>query len=571
MALQLSVFLVAFLYFKLSQTSTPSIDRCPGTIFRRVASSDSTVSVTWDDPDCGPNAQSTHEKGSKFGPGVYNVIYWFSGGSQTNANQRCCSFDVFVAGPDFDLCSQNVCDDTDVCVPEVDHYYCYPGSPQPIEGEVAGSPSSQKFVRFAQQSQNLFMWPRPYFDRLDRNSETPLIVTPSRVQPDIRSGATNEIVYPKGFYPVTYSFADVYGNNLGTNEFVVVYFDDLIPPMITSCPSDITVEAPNGTLITVHFLDTSNATDGSGTVYKIFSSASPVTLTAGDSSTLSYAFLDGSNNVAVCSSTITVLIQDNIPPVVHDCSQEITFSAQTGTNYLPVNWTVPSSVDSLEGGDLVASSHAPGDLFPVGETTTVLYVFEDAAGLQTSCFVNITLKSAETIVVIVVTAVATFVFSLAIFLMSLCCCTCCCVVDSETGNREDKTSRQVSSNRSNYGRTRLYVKVGSKRVPIYGPVTPLRNINTRSERQIDGGSVYGHSETAGVAVHHSHYQNEAPRLITVSESMLSHGDPRGNRNDFELQPTVTQSHQTSFDNANSGRNFIDEDRNNCIYGFDDTP
>ncbi|KAJ8017529.1 hypothetical protein HOLleu_45001 [Holothuria leucospilota] len=102
MILQASAFLPIFLYFGTAQAGTPSIDNCPGTIFRRVSSADVSVSVTWDEPNCGTNSQSTHTKGSEFGPGVHHVIYWFANNvDRSNTNERCCSFDVVVSGMRF--------------------------------------------------------------------------------------------------------------------------------------------------------------------------------------------------------------------------------------------------------------------------------------------------------------------------------------------------------------------------------------------------------------------------------------------------------------------------------------
>lgn len=83
---------------------------------------------------------------------------------------------------------------------------------------------------------------------------------------------------------------------------------------------------------------------------------------------------------------------DDIPPVVNNCTQEVTLEAMKGEDFVRVTWTEPTSVDSLEGGSLVNRTHAPLDPFPVDETTVVWYIFEDEAGFQTFCSINITIE-----------------------------------------------------------------------------------------------------------------------------------------------------------------------------------
>ncbi|KAJ8041837.1 Hyalin [Holothuria leucospilota] len=902
MILQLSAFLLIFFYLDTAQAGTPSIDNCPGTIFRRVSSSDATVSVTWDEPNCGTNSHSTHSEGSEFSPGVHHVVYWFASSTdRSNTNERCCSFDVVVSGPAFDLCSQNLCKGGEVCVPEVDRYYCYPGgtnikirncsetviirkrdgetviaqwveptafdhyghllqpsgmpqfspgsslglgehaitytftdrghmascsfrviaaentgpgfqncpqditvmssesavrvywlepmlqtnedrnqvsftqthnpgqlfsvpsettvtytfkdtgtskpnecsfvvstvAPESMNGVVL-PPTTAKFVRILQRNpgQSPEAWPRPYYHRFSNTHTSPLIVIPSRIQDDIRSGSTNNHVYPKGFYPVTYNFTDVDGNLLETSEFVIVYYNndpapapillgcagnsrievpsevpstaswsepyvegnevnlvwtekpqlrpnqdilplgetvldymfyspnvegplqclytvsitDNIPPQFLFCPSAIskTVRSENG--LSVDFPGYLIAHDGSDGVFSsVFSSQPPpVFVQAGQSQVITYTAADMYGNTATCVFTVSVsledlpavitkcsnrtlvtsegmtaqlntidypsasrgseipdipailsqssfmvntettveatfpslegdsfigdrtctfnvLVLDDTPPVVNNCTQEVTLAATKGEDFVRVNWTEPASVDSLEGGSLVNRTHAPLDPFPVGETTVVWYIFEDEAGFQRSCSINITIEkvpfepcrtqpiapgdqseifafTSDTIVVIVVTAVATFVFSLAIFLMSLCCCTCCCVVDTA------KTNTSSGSSSDDVHRTRLFVKIGGKNIPIYGPVTPLSsNEDVGAGRQIDDGEF---DYEVGQPTSSRAYQNEAPSLPSFSESLFSNTTSNvATENDYIGENGGRENYPYGYDSA----------------------
>jgi len=96
---------------------------------------------------------------------------------------------------------------------------------------------------------------------------------------------------------------------------------------------------------------------------------------------------DVNGNTETCSFEVTV--NDLFGPVINSCPNDITAVAPTGDCEFAVSWTPPAISDPCDAFTFTAS-HNPGDLFPVGETTTVTYTAMDPSGNMTSCSFDIT-------------------------------------------------------------------------------------------------------------------------------------------------------------------------------------
>ena len=80
------------------------------------------------------------------------------------------------------------------------------------------------------------------------------------------------------------------------------------------------------------------------------------------------------------------IVDDNIPPSVFGCPQDITVTGETSTI---VTWTPPIATDN---SGVIASSYSnydSGDVFPLG-STEVVYGWVDASGNEATCSFTVT-------------------------------------------------------------------------------------------------------------------------------------------------------------------------------------
>jgi len=189
--------------------------------------------------------------------------------------------------------------------------------------------------------------------------------------------------FPKGPTIVTYTARDAKGNS-ATCSFTVTV-NDLTAPVITGCPTNITVNTNAGCGAVVNWAPasfTDNCTGGTITSVPVNGSTFPV----GPPTTVTYTATDASGNTATCSFTVTVV--DNVLPVITGCPANMTVNANAACGAV-VNWTPPSFTDNCTGGTLT-SVPVNGSTFPVGPPTTVIYTATDAAGNSASCSFTVT-------------------------------------------------------------------------------------------------------------------------------------------------------------------------------------
>uniref|UniRef100_A0A8C9NBQ1 Sushi, von Willebrand factor type A, EGF and pentraxin domain-containing protein 1 n=1 Tax=Serinus canaria TaxID=9135 RepID=A0A8C9NBQ1_SERCA len=102
---------------------------------------------------------------------------------------------------------------------------------------------------------------------------------------------------------------------------------------------------------------------------------------------ITYTATDKSGNEARCTFSVKVI--DAEPPVVDRCRSPPPM--QAAENDYPVTWEEPEFSDNSGGPLTVTRSHAPGDLFPKGETT-VQYTAVDPSGNNRMCEIHVVIK-----------------------------------------------------------------------------------------------------------------------------------------------------------------------------------
>jgi gliding motility-associated-like protein len=207
-----------------------------------------------------------------------------------------------------------------------------------------------------------------------------------------RSHAPGDI-FPAGNTPVIYTFTD--GSlNTSTCTFNVTVQDNT-PPVITSCPTNIAVQTGAGKLTCnqiASWVEPTALDNCSGSVTYTTRSHAPGDIFPAGTTTVTYTFTDAKLNTSTCTFSVTV--QDNTPPVITSCPTNI--AVQTGAGRLTCNqiasWTEPTALDNCSGiMTYTTRSHAPGDIFPLGNTT-VVYTFTDGSLNTTTCTFSVSVQ-----------------------------------------------------------------------------------------------------------------------------------------------------------------------------------
>ena len=185
--------------------------------------------------------------------------------------------------------------------------------------------------------------------------------------------------------PITLTVTDVNGNS--STCMFTINFVDVTPPVISGCPSNITMFTglgrttcnqvatwipPTATDACLHLATQTQPITGNFAPGATF----PVGVT-----TVTYTATDLAGNTSTCSFTVTVV--DNTAPVIAGCPANISVNTGAGrtTCDQTATWTEPTATDNCTAAASLVTfrSHAPGSVFPVG-VTNVKYAFRDAAG-----------------------------------------------------------------------------------------------------------------------------------------------------------------------------------------------
>ncbi len=190
-----------------------------------------------------------------------------------------------------------------------------------------------------------------------------------------------------GANTVTLTVTDVNGNSSTCTATVTV--EDNIAPSI-NCPADIVVSNDQDSCnAAVSWTDPVVSDNCPGTTFTSTITSGSI-FDVGPATTVTYTATDASGNTATCDFTITV--NDDQAPVI-TCPSDITLNNDTDSCGAVVAWSLPIFSDNC-GVTSVDSTHASGDVFPVG-VTTVTYTAHDAAGNSTSCSFDVTVDDTQ--------------------------------------------------------------------------------------------------------------------------------------------------------------------------------
>ncbi|KAJ8021267.1 Hyalin [Holothuria leucospilota] len=205
--------------------------------------------------------------------------------------------------------------------------------------------------------------------------------------------------FEEGLTTVMYTFTDPSGNMaVCTFEVVVTLIDD-VPPEVSGCPGDISLEALNEDCTQVTWIEP-QAVDNIGLIVSVETDFTPGQCFPLGMTTVIYTFRDPSGNSAVCRFVVNIMepqVVDNDPPVVIGCL-EVPVIAQTtsGSTCTEAFWVEPMAVDEVSGLPTTEVNFSPGECFPIG-TTNVVYTFTDEAGNQAFCRFNVIVQVGGTI------------------------------------------------------------------------------------------------------------------------------------------------------------------------------
>ena len=210
--------------------------------------------------------------------------------------------------------------------------------------------------------------------------------------------ATSGDAFPTGATVVTYTATDVNGN-VTTSSFTVT-INDLVDPVISGTPADITQTADAGICTTVVNWTEPTATDDCGVT--LTSDIAPGTTFFLGTTTVTYTATDPSGNSATASFNVTITDDEN--PTISGTPADITQNTDAGLCTTAVTWTEPTAADNCPGVSL-SSDIASGTAFNLG-TTTVTYTATDTSGNTVSTTFNVTVTSKLLVEVFPYTSVA---------------------------------------------------------------------------------------------------------------------------------------------------------------------
>ena len=187
----------------------------------------------------------------------------------------------------------------------------------------------------------------------------------------------------------TYSVTDACGNSINVTQTITI--DDTTVPVITGCPSDITVSNDAGDCTAVVNWALPVANDNCG-ILSFVSSHNPGDSFPIGSTTVTYTATDNCGNVTTC--VFDIIVNDTEIPTVN-CPIDITVNNQIGLCGAIVNFVAPIGSDNCPGAVTTQTSGmVSGALYPVGITVNT-YEVEDAYGNINTCSFNITVVDAE--------------------------------------------------------------------------------------------------------------------------------------------------------------------------------
>ncbi|XP_072042250.1 hyalin-like isoform X2 [Amphiura filiformis] len=344
-------------------STPPTITRCPYDIYFPVNNAAATVPVSWNEPSASDISNvtlvsSTATPGTSFSVGSTQVVYDYMDGY---SNHAYCNFtvNVIVGGSGQSNVPPASGDQSAVM-------NCPNNIPTNVELGTKGTPVN---------------WLEPW------------VTSPTGNGTLLAQTHTSGYSFPVGRTTVTYIFADVYRQLLTCSFDVIGTSVDTMPPVVYQCHSNITQDAAgrgSGSLFTVYWIEPF-AIDAGGTV-NVIQSHHPRTVFPLGTTTVTYEFRDGSDNIASCVFTVTLSDTTTAPTQglhVSNCPANINVSVEIGTYGTRVTW--PELVANSGSGNVSIAwqSHFSGDIFGVGQSN-VVNAFVDGAGQVAYCRFTVT-------------------------------------------------------------------------------------------------------------------------------------------------------------------------------------
>merc|ERR1711962_9607 len=293
---------------------------------------------------------ASNQPGDSFPIGVTTVTYTFT---DPSGNAAVCSFVVMVNSPSM------------------------PDTTDPV---ISNCPANQVVGPDAGSTVATVSWVEP------------TATDNSGMEPGVARSHTPPATFPVNTITrVSYIFFDNSGNFASCAFTITVSGSgtptDRTPPVISNCPSDITVTAAPGASSAPASWVEPTAVGNDGQAPSVTRSSAPNTNFNLGPTQVTYIFTDQSGNQAICSFTVTVISQDPgdiTDPVFVDCPNNVVSYVNGPSSTAGVEWSVPSATDNSGIAPTVTGSLTPPVNLGVGSTTAT-YIATDQSGNQATC------------------------------------------------------------------------------------------------------------------------------------------------------------------------------------------
>jgi hypothetical protein len=196
------------------------------------------------------------------------------------------------------------------------------------------------------------------------------------------------ILFPTGTTTVTFDGVDASGNTASASFEVTVI--DTEGPVISGLPADLTLSPDPGSCEAAASWTPPTAADPCG-VGSFTSSHDPGVVFGVGVHTVTYTASDSSANTTTASFIVEVL--DTELPVFVSPVADLTLTLSSSSCSEIATWTPPTATDNC-GVATMASSHSPGNPFPIG-TTAVTYTATDVNGNAATSSFTVTVLDAQ--------------------------------------------------------------------------------------------------------------------------------------------------------------------------------
>ncbi len=220
---------------------------------------------------------------------------------------------------------------------------------------------------------------------------------PSPVADDACSGIASVAQVPPGntfntgTTQVFFTATDNAGNSAVCSVTVTV--NDVTPPQIAGCPTDINVNASGANCEGIGDWTAPTAVDACGQATVQQPNYAPGSSFPVGSTTVIYTAVDDAGNSAQCSFSVTV--KDLQAPVIV-CPDDVTTNAVSGSGNCSGigEFADATGTDNCDQALDFTSDYGSGEMFPVG-TTTVTFEAEDDYGNTATCQFTVTVLDAS--------------------------------------------------------------------------------------------------------------------------------------------------------------------------------